>query len=345
MFDRWSRVCFLFCFSLLTFVAAKTPCAQAQVSLLMEEPYGFFGTINPTGHTAFYFERICADTPIHLRRCQSGEMGIVLSRYQGINGYDWVALPLLPYLYSVNRPDQVPAYATREMVFQLRAHYHEANLMVPGPALRPGNFFHGGWTQMIGVAYERRTWAYRFNTTEAQDDALIERLNSQENRSHFSLFYNNCADFARQILNFYFPHSFRRSIFPDLGMTTPRQIVWKLVRLNRKDPQMRLTVYEIPQIPGYRRHSHSNKEVSEALMTTAYALPITVVNPELAGGIVLDYIVYGHHHILPSHPQILTPQTLESLNVSTLTEHASPAENPSSAVLQVPGAATEPSLR
>ena len=61
------------------------PRCHAQAALLMEEPYGFFGTVNPTGHTAIYFERICAETPV-LRRCHTGEIGAVVSRYQGING-------------------------------------------------------------------------------------------------------------------------------------------------------------------------------------------------------------------------------------------------------------------
>ena len=75
--------------------------AHAQAALLMEEPYGFFGTLNPTGHNAIYFERICAETPVKLRRCRPGELGAVIARYQGIAGYDWVAIPLIPYLYSV----------------------------------------------------------------------------------------------------------------------------------------------------------------------------------------------------------------------------------------------------
>ena len=77
------------------------PRCHAQAALLMEEPYGFFGALNPTGHTRIYFERICAETPVKLRRCAPGEMGAVIARYQGIDGYDWVAIPLIPYLYSV----------------------------------------------------------------------------------------------------------------------------------------------------------------------------------------------------------------------------------------------------
>src|SRR5579859_3624968 len=86
---------------------------SAQAALLMEEPYGFFGTVNPTGHTAVYFAHICAETPTKLRRCQPGEMGTVISRYSDINDYDWVAIPLIPYLYSVEDISQVPERVDR----------------------------------------------------------------------------------------------------------------------------------------------------------------------------------------------------------------------------------------
>ena len=90
------------------------PGSHAQAALLMEEPYGFFGALNPTGHTAVYFERICAETPVQLRRCHEGEMGAVIARYQGMSGYDWVAIPLIPYLYSVENASEVPARVDRE---------------------------------------------------------------------------------------------------------------------------------------------------------------------------------------------------------------------------------------
>jgi hypothetical protein len=52
--------------------------AHANVSLLIEEPYGFFGSINPTGHSAIYLNRVCAESPTVLRRCQPGETGVVI---------------------------------------------------------------------------------------------------------------------------------------------------------------------------------------------------------------------------------------------------------------------------
>ena len=221
----------------------------------MEEPYGFFGAVNPTGHNAIYFERICAETPVKLRRCQPGELGAVIARYQGIDGYDWVAIPLIPYLYSVENAADVPAHVDHDLVVELRGRYHEEHLASLGAELTPGNLVHGGWTQLLGAAYERRIYAFRFDTTEEQDDALIEKLNAGPNRTEFDLLFNNCADFARVVLNDYFPRTFRRSIFPDAWMTTPKQITYKLVRFARKNPGTELTVFEIPQIPGYRREA------------------------------------------------------------------------------------------
>jgi hypothetical protein len=308
--------------------------SRAQAALLLEEPYGFFGSVNPTGHNAIYFQRICAETPVKLRRCRSGEMGSVLSRYQGIDQYDWIAMPLLPYLYSVEKASDVPAQASRETVSHLRNSYHQAQLLNLGTDVPPGNFWHGGWAQLVGLSYERRIFAFRFETTEEQDDAFIAWMNDRPNLSHFRLLFNNCADFARLVMNFYFPGSFQRSVFPDAGMTAPNQIVYKLERYARKHPEAQLTVFELPQIPGCRRHSRKNKSIAESLSTTGYALPIALINPYLAGGLFADYLVRGRHHLIPKHPLLLSPEHLEAL---TAPAHA--PQNPLSAGIQVTSAA------
>jgi hypothetical protein len=306
---------------------------HAQAALLMEEPYGFFGALNPTGHNAIYFERICAESPIQLRRCEPDEMGAVIARYQGINGYDWIAIPLVPYLYSVEDADKVPEHVDHDMVTRLRERYREAHLESLGLDLPAGSIVHGGWTQLVGAAYERRIYAFRFETTEAQDDALIARLNAGPNDSNFDLLYSNCADFARMILNSYFPHKFRRSIFPDAGMTSPKQIAHRLVRYGHKHPEMHLQVFEIPQVPGYRRLSHPNKGIDESFVTTIYAIPITILNPYVTGGLFVDYLARGHFHLIPKDHEILGPDNLAALTQTGATE-----QNPADAGVQVPSA-------
>ena len=289
---------------------------NAQAALLMEEPYGFFGTVNPTGHNAIYFERICAETPVKLRTCRPGELGAVIARYQGIDGYDWIAIPLVPYLYSTEKPADVPARVDRATVDGLRNRYRETHLQMLGAKLSPGSLIRGGWNELLGAAYERRIYAFRFQTTPEQDEALMRQLNGGPNRSHFNLLFANCADFARVVLNNYFPRTFRRSVFPDAGMTTPKQITYKLVRYARKHPETRLTVFVIPQVPGYRRHSRTIKGIDESFVTTFYAVPLALANPYLAGGLFVDYLVRGRYRLIPKHPEVLGPENLLALTVS-----------------------------
>lgn len=309
---------------------------NAQAALLMEEPYGFFGQLNPTGHTAIYFAQICAETPVKLRRCNVDEGGTVIARYQGIAGYDWVAMPLIPYLYSVEKITDVPVRVNKATVRRLRNRYHEEHMGALGEGVFEGNIVRGGWTQLVGVAYERRVFAFRFATSVEQDDAIIARLNSHGNRSSFNLIYNNCADFARGVLNSYFPHTFKRNFFPDAGMTTPKQITYKLVRYAKKHPEAQLAIFEIPQVPGYRRMSRSNKSVSASLVTTVYAVPIVLLNPYIAGGLFVDYLIRGRYPVVPDHPPLLTPDRL-----SALTSTAPDAQNPESAGARDPATATD----
>jgi hypothetical protein len=303
----------------------------------MEEPYGIYGILNPTGHNAVYLENVCADTPVHLRRCHPGELGVVISRYEGVDHYDWVAIPLIPYLYAVEDASEVPARVDHEMVDALRNRYREAHLHRYGLDKSGGSYVADGWTQLIGAAYERRTYAFRFHTTPEQDDALIARFNDHPNRSHFRMLFRNCADFAREVLNIYFPHEFHRGIFPDAGVTTPKQIAFKLVKYARKHPEAtQLTVVEIPQIPGYRAPSHKTKNIAESFSTTAYAVPLTLANPYLFGGIFVDYLIRGRYHILPKHPEIVNPE-----NLLALTEKPENRAPPAQAAAPAAGAMTD----
>src|SRR3974377_2118234 len=91
--------------------AALVAQAHADAAFLLEEPYGTYGHMNPTGHAAVYLNRVCAVSPTLLRRCEPGEAGVVISRYHRIAGYDWIAIPLIPYLYAVDSVQDVPQSA------------------------------------------------------------------------------------------------------------------------------------------------------------------------------------------------------------------------------------------
>src|SRR5579872_3785288 len=180
---------FLIVFVLLGFIPKL---AQAQVTLLLEEPYSYDGTFAGTGHAAIYLSRVCAETPTLLRRCNPGEQGIVLSRYHHIEGRDWFAVPLIPYLYAVDSPSDIPLYADSKLVAFLRQRYLQKMDITGSDAY-----------QLVGSAYDRTTYGFRIETTPEQDDELIRRLNQETNRDSYQLLNRNCADFVKQIVNFY----------------------------------------------------------------------------------------------------------------------------------------------
>src|SRR5712692_8941291 len=100
---------------LLLVFLCLVPQARADVTILLEEPYSYDGAFAGTGHTAIYLTRVCAASSTRLRRCQPGEPGVVISRYHRIAGYDWIAVPLYPYLYAVERPEDVPLFVNGKL--------------------------------------------------------------------------------------------------------------------------------------------------------------------------------------------------------------------------------------
>lgn len=300
--------------------------AHADATFLLQEPYGNLGGLSPTGHAAIYFSRICADSPTVLRRCIPGETGVVISRYRGIKKYDWIATPLVPYLYAVDQLEDVPESADEDTLKTLTEAYRQNHLRDLVPDRTDGKMPGGTWTELVGAAYNRRIFAFQLVTTEAQDDKLIEELNSQPNKSHFNFFFNNCADFARRILNSYFPKAVRRSFIGDLGLMTPKQVAKSLVKYHKKHPETQLSVFVIPQVPGTLNRSNHIHGVAESLVKTKkYMLPLVFFQPFVMGGVAAAYITEGRFN--PGHNATILASAGElSLITGIETENASNAD-------------------
>lgn len=287
--------------------------AHGQAAVLLEGAFGRSRVINPTGHVAIYFARVCAASITRLRRCKPGELGAVIARYNGMAPFDWVAIPLIPYLYAVDDPAQAPSHLDSAEAERMRQAWHDAHLKQLSAKIGPGGLMRRGWNQLMGESFNRKIYAFRFNTTEAEDDALIAWLNHAPNHSHFHILYSNCADFAAKILNFYFPHVFHRRILPDAGIMTPRQIAHELLRYAEKHPELALEEFEIPQVPGYRRPSKQGKSVVESVIVTGYIVPIAIFTPYLAGAIGVDFLVWGRYPLELENLAALGPDQMEPL--------------------------------
>jgi hypothetical protein len=138
--------------SLLFCLLAATAHAHAGVTLFLEEPYSYDGAFAGTGHAAVYLTRVCAESPLVLRRCAPGEFGAVISRYDNIAGHDWIAIPLIPYLYAVEKPENAPLSADEKLADFLRNQYRRAHLESIAPDGPDGEPPSGRWAQLLGVA-------------------------------------------------------------------------------------------------------------------------------------------------------------------------------------------------
>jgi hypothetical protein len=263
------------------------------VALLMGEPYGTLGGMSPTGHAAIYLDRVCAESPTRLRMCQPGELGVVVSRYSGVAGYDWIAIPVVPYLYAVDNLSETPESVDRADVAALRDAYRRAHLTMLAPDRNDEKTPDGRWTELVGASYDRTIYVFEAQTTREQDERFVERYNDKPNVSHFNFFLNNCADFSKSVLNFYFPHAVHKNYISDVGLTTPKQDARSLTKYGKKHPELELTAYVIPQVPGLKRSTHVNGVVEALVKSKRYVVPLAILHPEFTGGLVMVYLSNG----------------------------------------------------
>ncbi len=292
--------------TLCMLVLVSTSLANASATLLLEEPYGKLGFFTATGHAAVYLSGVCAETPLVLRACTPGELGAVISRYDGVGGYDWVAIPLIPYLYAVEKSEDIPLFVDPKMVTFLRDQYRRKHLQEVAPDMATGETPGGNWYELVGSAYDRAAYAFEVETSAAQDQAFIEAYNAAPNRSHFRTVSRNCADFAKDVINFYYPKSLHRSVVADAGITTPKQTAKTMVKFSSRHPELAFSRYVIPQVPGSAARSTAVHGVVESFFKSKkYMVPSAVVSPVFAGCVAAVYVGTEAGHFDPSRKALV----------------------------------------
>ena len=313
--------------------------AHAAVALLMEEPYGAFGAMNPTGHAAIYLNLVCADSPTSLRACHEGEYGVVISRYHKVDHYDWIAVPLVGYLYAVDNLSDIPATADRAQVWALQDAYRKAHLMDIAPDNKKGDAPKGEWTELIGESYIRTMHGFEVDSTPEQDERFMATFNDKKNVGHFNLLFHNCADFSRMVLDIYMPHAVHRNFIADVGLMTPKQVARSLVAYSQKYPDVNMRAFVIPQVPGTIPRSHAVDGVAESLVKSKkYLIPLTILAPEVTGGVVVAYLADGRLKLPKGTPVF-------NIGDEETTEPTAPATEPARQPLpatQTPVAAVDP---
>jgi len=113
---------------------------------------------------AVYPQTFGAASPTSLRRCNPGELGVVLSRYHHIAGYELGCCPRLAYL-TLSKSRRNPSICGLQARLFLRNQYrrqHFATLVPDPPSSDPDS---GDWYQLAGSAYDRTLYGFQLPTS------------------------------------------------------------------------------------------------------------------------------------------------------------------------------------
>jgi hypothetical protein len=238
------------------------PRASGDVGVVLEEALDKGASrFTASGHSAVYFSNICADGPVKVRLCREGEQGSVITTYEnfGENGnYDWNVVPLNIYMYGVADPDRRPLIASEKIKTALEDEYRKKFLAeyCTGPC---ETNLKANWRSTVGATFNRSLYVFVVRTTLEQDLATIQKLNALPNKNHFNVFVRNCADFAVEIVNGYFPHAAHRNLINDFGMTSPKAAARSFAGFAHSRPDLDYRVLHYAQMPGTYKRSDKNR--------------------------------------------------------------------------------------
>jgi hypothetical protein len=304
-------------------IAVAAPRASADVGVILNESLDeSMDRITGTGHMAVYFSGICAETPTKLRLCAPRESGSVMSTYINIGedrSVEWNIVPLNIYLYGVEDPRNRPIFASFKIKRALEERYRQDYLSgyCDTPACQTSG--KAEWREMVASTLIRGMHVFVVDTSIEQDRALIEEFNSAPNENHFNGATNNCADFARRIVNIYFPHAAGRDVLNDFGMTSPKAIARTFTHYAQRHPELNLRVMHFAQVPGTIKRSREVRSGTEQLLRSKKLLiPMLVFANEALPVVAASFVATGRFNPnkeFEKHPATnLSPEYLISVN-------------------------------
>ena len=267
--------------------------------------------ITGSGHTAVYLSRICPESPVRLRRCRADEQGSVISNYTTLGEdqpFEWNAVALSVYVYGVENPQYRPMVGSQKIKHVLEERYREKYLSAycASESCRTSN--KAEWREMVGASLSRSVYMFVAETTVEQDLDLIAQFNSLPNQNHFNGVTRNCADFARRVINAYFPHATGPDYINDFGMTSPKAIARSFTRYALRHPEAHFRVVHYAQIPGTIKRSSECRAGTEQLYRSKKLLiPMLIFANHALPFVAASYLFTGRfnpQHELETHPSV-----------------------------------------
>jgi hypothetical protein len=281
------------------------PPASADAGIVLNESLDTsVARITGSGHSAIYLSNICPDnSPVKMRLCRPGEQGSVLSNYTTLGEdqpYEWNIVPLSIYLYGVEDPSNRPLVSSKAIKALLEERYRENYLsqMCASEKCRTSN--SAEWREMVAATLERSMYMFVVKTTVEQDRALIAEFNSLPNVNHFNGMTNNCADFARRVLDTYYPHSVKPDYINDFFMTSPKAAARTFTHYAHEHPELDLRVLHFSQVPGTIKRSSECRSGTEQLYhSKKLVIPLAVFAWQSVPAVTASYLITGRFN--PEH--------------------------------------------
>ncbi len=289
----------LFSLALTLGLACLTcPHARGDVGIVLNESMdSSVDRISGTGHSAVYFSRICAESPVRLRLCRPNENGSVMSTYINIGEdqrFEWNIVPLNIYLYGVEDPRFRALFGSYRVKNLLEERYRTKYLAgyCDGPPCSTS--YKAEWREMVAATLIRSVYIFVMDTTVEQDKELISQFNASRNENHFNGITRNCADFTKRVINTYFPHAATTDYINDFGMTSPKAIARSFVRYAVRNPKSNLRVLHFAQVPGTIKRSNEVRSGTEQLYRSGKLLiPMLIFAGYGVPAVAASYLLTG----------------------------------------------------
>jgi hypothetical protein len=283
---------------ILVLLTALCGAMHADVGLMLNEALRIGASKwTGAGHSAVYLSGVCIDSPVRLRMCASGENGgVVLTNYRTFgedHSYEWNAVPLNVYMYGVEDESARPVFASQTVRWMLQERYRRKYLgtLCTGDCATDPNAL---WRETVAATFIRDIYMFQVNTTAEQDRALVKKFNAAGNVGHYNGFTYNCADFARDVVNTYFPGAAKADHINDFWITSPKAISRSFAHYAVKHPELDFHVVRFSQIPGEFPTSKDNRKGTEELFrANRWRLPLAVSLPSELVMFASSYMITG----------------------------------------------------
>jgi hypothetical protein len=104
----------------------------------------------------------------------------------------------------------------------------------------------------------------------------------------------NCADFVKDAVNFYYPKAVRRGVISELDISTPKHSAKTFVQFAKKHPELHMTAFVIPQVPGTIRRSKPVRGALESVFKAKkYEVTLLAIHPVVGGAFAAGYLFGG----------------------------------------------------